>query len=118
MSVTRIGQLIRTCFQVYNWYCKKRWKPYPSTLYVTITTISALKVDSKPQQRSCTPLQPEIGSNSSVKSLALFNNGDDEVDFNNPDTSSATYRLVCLSIQSSTSYNLSTQLTDFSMYVE
>jgi len=80
--------------QVYNWYRKKRWKSYPSTLYVTIRTIPALNVDSRPRQRSCTPLQPEIGSDSSVKSLALFSNGDDEVDAKSPATSSAVYRLV------------------------
>lgn len=80
--------------QVYTWFRSKSRKPYPSTLFVTVDSISSCKVDSKPQQRSCTPLQPEVGSEASVKSLAIFSS-DGEEDSKNGEHLSAIYRLVC-----------------------
>lgn len=80
--------------QVYKWYQKKHWRRYPSTLYVTVKGISSCKIDAKPQQRSCTPFQPEVGSDASIKSLALFSNGDESIDSKNFENQSAVYRLV------------------------
>lgn len=63
---------------------------------MTVENISYNNVDSKPQQRSCTPFQPEVGSDASVKSLAIFSSdGEELADIR--DNSSAIYRLVIVS---------------------
>lgn len=80
--------------QVYKWYKKKKWNPYPSTLFVTVKSVSYNNVDSKPQQRSCTPFQPEVGSDASVKSLAAFSNDDEDETDTKLDNFSALIRLV------------------------
>lgn len=67
---------------------------YASTLFVTVKNISFDNVDSKPQQRSVTPFQPEVGSDASVKSLAIFSSDGEESPDTKPDNSSAIYRLV------------------------
>lgn len=78
---------------MYNWYRKKHWKLYPSTLYVTLKNIFSYKIDNKPRQRSYTPFQAEIGSDASVKSLTIFSSdGEDNSDLQT--NMSALYRLV------------------------
>lgn len=57
---------------MFHCYSHKPWTVYPSTLYVTVKRIPVSAVDNKPQQRSQTPLQPEVGSEESRRSLSVL----------------------------------------------